>query len=104
MYQLEKITAGELPAVPVFDPEGLKRAIEMRDAGGEPPPLILFRRADGGIDIYDGLKRIAAAKRNPATLLNAAMCYSRGDAERLRQAQQDAGGPVKFWNAQLCRS
>ena len=73
----------------------------------EPPPVVVFRKItrEGGrvvesLRLYDGRKRIAAARAKGIETIPAAVCKSRTHAERLRLRIQQAGGAIKFWNAQ----
>jgi hypothetical protein len=123
LYTLETIAVDRLPDVDVarierYNAKGLAQAVALCQASPAPPIIVqrvVSKRrtvARPGpdcvatyttlerLDVYDGLKRIAAARANGVATIEAAVCRTPSAAAKLRHRMHRAGGPLKFWPTQ----
>lgn len=98
-FAIETVAVADLPIYRPDDRRGIAEYVALRQAGSEPPPLVVYRNPDGSFDIYDGRRRAIAAKETGAATIRAAVCPSRGEAERLRARINAAGGATNYWAA-----
>jgi len=98
--RVETIQLADLPEIPHTAPARVAEAIAHLDRGETPPPLLLLRSRKG-LEVYDGISRITAARERGLATLPAVVVNSITEAVHLRAKLARYPTIAEAWEALL---
>lgn len=97
---IETVQLADLPAIRYTAPDRVANARAHLDRGESPPPLLLLR-SKRGLEVYDGISRITAARERGLASLPAVIVDSTTKAVDLRAKLSKYPSIAEAWEALL---
>jgi len=97
---VETVNLNDLPEIRFIAPDRVANARAHLDRGETPPPLLLLRTRRG-LEVYDGISRIAAARERGLATLPAVIVATTTKAVDLRAKLSKYPSIAEAWEALL---